>query len=81
MISSNCAFSQVIGKTSDFKRFVRNPEAWPKASRMLFSLVMSCVVGLTKMVVSFTYKDVLIPLALAEIGWRIPFSVATFMSL
>jgi hypothetical protein len=50
-------------------------------SRMPLSAVMSYFVGLTKIVASSTQSDVLIPLSLAEMGWRIPLSVATFRSL
>jgi hypothetical protein len=63
-----------------FKEVCSSPEAWQKMSTMPFSAVMSCFVGLTKIVASSTYSDVLIPLTLVEMGWT-PLSIVIFRSL
>jgi hypothetical protein len=48
---------------------------------MHFSAKMSYFVGHTKMAAPYMYKDVFIPLALGEMGCRIPFSVVMWRSL
>jgi hypothetical protein len=47
-----------------------------KKTKISFSVMMSCFLGLTKITASSAYKDAMIPFDLREIGCNTPLSAA-----